>query len=44
MSAQLLSYGYKFAYGALPDGGFGIENGVSTGPFGYSYLIRITPP
>ena len=43
MSAQFLSYGYEFAYGALPEGGWGVKNGASTGLFGYSYLIRITP-
>ena len=43
MSAQFLSYGYEFAYGALPEGGWGVKNGGKPGVFTMGYLIRITP-
>ena len=43
MNAQFLSYGYEFAYGALPDGGWGVQQGPTPGVFGFGYIIRITP-
>jgi len=43
VSAQFLSCGYEFAYGALPEGGWGVKNGGKPGVFTVGYLIRIIP-
>ena len=43
MDANVLSAGVEFAYGALPEGGWGSKGGAGAGLFGFGYVIRLTP-